>query len=122
MSTSPMPIRADPFIQGIIEFSHQCNMEESVVLIRQNEGGVNAEFHMITNIDPLFLNMFLLSFVIMTVLLICFDDNSLFSEENSFFSKINILIFNLILPVFHLGKKFQKFYSSLLISFRDVIK
>ena len=96
MTASPMSIRAGPFVDGIVEYSHQYNMEDSVVLIVHNEGQIKSEFHMITNIDRLFIYLFVLSFfVVLSLFLITMD--KVFVTQNW------KLFFNLILPIFNQG-------------------
>ena len=101
MTSSPISIRAGPFIDGIVDYSHQYSVEESVVLIVHNSDEVTSDFHMFASMDSDFINLFIISFLVVLVLFVISMDKIFVLEE--FLHKTGKIFLNLILPIFNQG-------------------
>ena len=104
MTASPVSIRAEPYVQKIVDFSHQYNVEESVVLTRLIDEYSSFLFsvHLITLFDKLSAFLLFLSFITILILLININDDILFQFE-SVRQRVFGLFFKLILPLLYRG-------------------
>ena len=117
MTASPMSIRAGPFVDGIVDYSQHYDTGKSMVMIVHHPGEVTSNFHIITNMDKLFIYLFLISFLLVFTLFIITMDRS----EIIFVQSILKIFLNLILPIFNQGIIFINKFFTLNITFFDII-
>ena len=102
MTTSPISLRAGPFLQNILDFSHQCNVEESMIMIAYNNHSVSSQFHMINIINTECWFVIILSFLVTFLLLVYINDDILVHYEPMGVRLLNVY-FKLIPPQLHMG-------------------
>ena len=115
MTGSPFSLRAEPFDQKIVDFTHQYNVEESVILIQLNNGYKTADYFIFDIFDRMSLILFFTIFVIIIALIIFIDDNYILNNR-SLFDKINSLCIQLWSNLVDQGK-FIRFLDKCLVHF-----
>lgn len=102
MTTSPIPLRDGPYLK-IVDYSHQYNVEESVVLIRHIGRSTSSEAIVLTASDIYFGLLLILSFIVCVAILGITNDDILIAYP-TICRRVSNIAMKIILPVFHMGK------------------
>ena len=102
MTTSPISLRAGPFLQNILDFSHQYNVEESLIMIAYNDHSVSSHFDRISFIDTDCWFVIISSFLVTFLPLVYINDEILVRCE-SIGVRLSNVCFKLIPPQLHMG-------------------
>ena len=119
MTGSPFSLRDEPFDQHIVDFTHQYNVEESVILVELNNGYKSADYFIFDIFDRMSLILFFTILAIMLALIIVIDDQYILNNH-SLFDKINSLGLQLWSNLVDQGK-FIRYIDQCLAHFISII-
>ena len=103
MTGSPFGISANPFNKKIVDFTHQYNVEESVILVEYNSDYKTADYYIFDIFNKLSVLIFLMLFATLITLTILINDQYIIRKV-SLFENIYSLCFQLLGNLLYMGK------------------
>src|ERR1700712_258565 len=93
MTTSPISIRAGPFLQNIMRYTNQYSVEESMILFRFDDIQKSPGFFIFDIFDKITFSVFFTLFLAMVLIILLINDKYFVSNENIFLRSTKVFLF-----------------------------